>query len=94
MYVSKKIRRKCFNSEIALKQFGHHLQNARLSKLLDIDTLADISGYRAKEIYDLECGNVQKVNIQMLMDLCAVLDCDWTSLFYFDTEEKKTWRIY
>lgn len=90
--MQKNIIRLMYDPNLVSRQIGAHVKKARLAKIMDIERLAKISGYEKKNILDLERGAFVAINLQMILDICAVLGIDWTSLFYFDADERGEWR--
>lgn len=92
--MDKKVRNMCFNSDIIMRQVGEHFKKAREARLFQLEQLADASGYSSSEVRALEGGYAKNLNIHMIIDLCAVIGYDWTSMFYFDREERKEWKTF
>lgn len=90
--MKKNIIRLLYDPNCVSRQIGQHMKTARLSRVMDIDRLAEISGYDRKSILELERGAFVTINLQMILDICAVIGIDWTSLFYFDADERGEWR--
>lgn len=80
-----------FSADVPLKQIGGKVRALRKRAGLTQKELARKAGCSPNTVVSVERGKRRFTELQILIDLAAVLDVDWTTFFDFTDEERKEW---
>lgn len=80
------------DAEIPLKQIGEKIRQARLKAGITQEVLAKRAGCGVQTIFRTEHGKNGGMALQILIDIAAVLNVDWTTFYDFTDEERKAWK--